>query len=71
MKYAEKIVGLIFASLTVVNLLRGDWLGSAVTGMAAASMLLRGRLKLPTSVEAALGVVALALIAASLARAFA
>jgi hypothetical protein len=71
MKYAEKIIGLIFASLTVVNLLRGDWLGSAVTGMAAASMLLRGRLKLPAAVEGALGAVALALIVVSIARALA
>ena len=71
MKYAEKIVGLVFAVLTVLNLLRGDWLGSAVTGMAAASMLLRERLKIPPAAEAALGVVALALIAASVARALA
>ena len=71
MKNAEKIVGLIFASLAVWNLIRGDWLGSAVTGMAAVSMLLGERLKLPPAVEAALGVVALALIVASVARAFA
>jgi len=70
MKNAEKVIGLIFASLTVWNLLRGDWLGSAVTGMAAASMLLRGRLQLPPAAEAALGAVALVLIVARLAQAF-
>lgn len=71
MKNAEKIVGFVFAVLTVLNLLRGDWLGAAVTGMAAASMLLRGRLKLPPAAGAGLGVVALALIALMLTRAFA
>ena len=71
MKYAEKIVGLVFAFLTILNLLRADWLGSAVTGMAAVSMLLRERLRLPPAAGAALGVVALALIAASVARALA
>lgn len=71
MKDSERIVGLAFAGLTIFHLIRGDWLGFAIAGMASASMLLGGRLKLPPAVEAALGVLALALIAVRLVQAFA
>jgi hypothetical protein len=70
-KNPEKVVGVLFGVLAVVGLLRGDWLNFALLGLASASMLLRGRLKLPPAAELALALVLLLLLALSLARWFA
>ena len=70
MKNAEKIVGVLFVGLTVMNLLRGDWLGSALTGLAAAAVLLRERLRLPLWADVVLAVVVLILLLLKLSQAF-
>ena len=70
MKNSEKFLGASFLIIAAVHLLRQDWLGFTVLGIAGALMLLGSKLKLPKGVEIVLAVTFGALMIARLVMLF-
>ena len=70
MENSEKFLGAAFLIIAAVDLLRRDWLGFAVLGIAGALMLLDSKLNLPKGVEIVLAVVFGVLVLARLVMLF-
>ena len=70
MKDSEKYLGIIFLIIAVIDLVRQDWLGFLILGLAGAGLLLGSKLRLPKTAELGLAVVFCALVVARLVMLF-
>ena len=70
MKDSEKYLGFIFLAIAVIDLVRQDWLGFLVLGLAGAGLLWGSKLKLSKTAEIGFAFVFFALVIARLVMLF-